>query len=126
MINPALAVHTLSGQGASTLRRDILVLPRVMGDIVGAKVPAQIWRLLILTTLGTFAVLAIGATYGDRLGQKTIFACLMLAASSASDFAGSFRLESREPFHPEAISAFQRSGLLPVSIRDLGQKGEQK
>ncbi|HEV8035735.1 biotin transporter BioY, partial [Yoonia sp.] len=52
-----------------------------------AKVKVPMWPVPI--TMGTFAVLTIGATYGPRLGLATIMGYMIIGALGFDVFAGS-------------------------------------
>ncbi|KQI72733.1 acetyl-CoA carboxylase [Loktanella sp. 5RATIMAR09] len=52
-----------------------------------AKIKVPMWPVPI--TMGTFAVLTIGATYGPRLGLATILGYLIIGALGFDVFAGS-------------------------------------
>ncbi len=54
-----------------------------------AKISVPLWPSPVPITLGTFAVLTIGAAYGPRLGLATVLAYLALGALGADVFAGS-------------------------------------
>ena len=54
---------------------------------VAAKIKVPMWPVPI--TMGTFAVLSIGAAYGARLGLVTIFGYMLIGALGFDVFAGS-------------------------------------
>ncbi|MFT5798019.1 MAG: biotin transport system substrate-specific component [Candidatus Azotimanducaceae bacterium] len=54
---------------------------------VAAKIKVPMWPVPI--TMGTFAVLSIGAAYGTRLGLVTIFGYMLIGALGFDVFAGS-------------------------------------
>jgi biotin transport system substrate-specific component len=54
---------------------------------VAAKIKLPMWPVPI--TMGTFAVLSIGAAYGARLGLATIFGYMLIGALGFDVFAGS-------------------------------------
>jgi len=56
---------------------------------VAAKVKVPMWPSPVPITFGTFAVLAIGASYGLRLGVVTVLGYLLIGAAGADVFAGS-------------------------------------
>jgi biotin transport system substrate-specific component len=64
---------------------------------VAAKIKVPMWPVPI--TMGTFAVLSIGAAYGARLGLVTIFGYMLIGALGFDVFAGS----SAEKFGLEYI-----------------------
>ncbi len=82
------AVWPAEGAGLWT-RRGILMVVGVIALALAAKVSVPLWPSPVPITLGTFAVLTIGAAYGPRLGFATIFAYLAVGASGFDVFAGS-------------------------------------
>ncbi len=56
---------------------------------VSAKVQVPVWPSPVPVTMGTFAVLGLGAAYGPRLGLATILGYMGLGALGADVFAGS-------------------------------------
>lgn len=56
---------------------------------LSAKIQLYIWPSPVPVTMGTFAVLALGAAYGPRLGLATILGYMGLGALGADVFAGS-------------------------------------
>jgi biotin transport system substrate-specific component len=56
---------------------------------VAAKIKLPIWPSPVPITMGTFAVLTIGAAYGARLGLVTILGYLLIGALGFDVFAGS-------------------------------------
>ncbi|EAR52233.1 bioY family protein [Oceanicola granulosus HTCC2516] len=75
------------------LRQAALVVAGVVFMIAMAKIRVPMWPVPI--TMGTFAVLTLGAAYGPRLGLVTILGYLLIGAlgfdvfaSSAADNAG--------------------------------------
>lgn len=64
-----------------------LVLVGVLVLAVAAKIKVPMWPVPI--TMGTFAVLTIGAAYGARLGLVTILAYMLVGAIGFDVFAGS-------------------------------------
>ena len=68
------------------VKRVVLVVAGVIALAVAAKIKVPMWPVPI--TMGTFAVLTIGAAYGARLGLITILGYLALGAMGASVFAG--------------------------------------
>lgn len=69
------------------LKRLILVVAGVLALAVAAKITIPMWPVPI--TMGTFAVLTIGAAYGPRLGLTTVLAYLAVGALGFDVFAGS-------------------------------------
>lgn len=70
-------------------KRAVLVVLGIVALTLAAKVAVPIWPSPVPITLGTFAVLTIGAAYGPRLGLTTILAYLALGALGWDVFAGS-------------------------------------
>lgn len=56
---------------------------------ISAKIQVPMWPSPVPVTMGTFAVLALGAAYGPRLGLMTILGYMGLGALGANVFAGS-------------------------------------
>jgi biotin transport system substrate-specific component len=71
------------------VRRAVLLVLGVLALAVSAKVSVPVWPSPVPITLGTFAVLTIGAAYGPRLGAATILAYLLVGALGFDVFAGS-------------------------------------
>ena len=72
---------------ALRIKQVVLVLVGVLVLAVAAKIKVPMWPVPI--TMGTFAVLTIGAAYGARLGLVTILAYMLLGAIGFDVFAGS-------------------------------------
>ncbi|MDP5086436.1 MAG: biotin transporter BioY [Yoonia sp.] len=78
------------GPSEGTALRVKQVLMVVLGIValsILAKVKIPMWPVPI--TMGTFAVLTIGATYGPRLGLATILGYMIIGALGFDVFAGS-------------------------------------
>ncbi len=87
---PVLAEVGSQSDGAARLARQAMfVALGVAALAVSAKVQVPMWPSPVPVTLGTFAVLSIGAAYGARLGLVTIGAYLLLGVLGADVFAGS-------------------------------------
>lgn len=85
---PVLAEIGMSGEGAMRLaRRAMLVAVGVALLTVSAKIQVPMWPVPI--TMGTLAVLRLGAAYGPGLGLVTILIYMGLGALGADVFAGS-------------------------------------
>ena len=69
------------------LKRLVLVAAGVLALAIAAKIKIPMWPVPI--TLGTFAILTIGAAYGPRLGLGTVLAYLAVGALGFDVFAGS-------------------------------------
>ena len=68
-------------------KQAVLVVVGVLLLAVAAKIKVPMWPVPI--TMGTFAVLTIGAAYGARLGLVTIMAYMLVGAIGFDVFAGS-------------------------------------
>lgn len=78
------------GPSEGTALRVKQVLMVVLGIValsILAKVKIPMWPVPV--TMGTFAVLTIGATYGPRLGLATILGYMIIGALGFDVFAGS-------------------------------------
>ena len=69
------------------IKQIVLVLAGVAVLAIAAKIRIPMWPVPM--TMGTFAVLTIGAAYGPRLGLTTILAYLAVGALGFNVFAGS-------------------------------------
>ncbi len=69
------------------IKRLALAVAGVLALTVAAKLKVPMWPVPI--TMGTFAVLAIGAAYGPALGLSTILAYLAVGAFGFDVFSGS-------------------------------------
>ena len=87
---PVLAEVGSRNDGAARLARQAMfVALGVAGLALAAKTQVPMWPSPVPITMGTFAVLAVGAAYGPRLGLVTIGAYMLLGALGADVFAGS-------------------------------------
>ncbi|WP_438991205.1 biotin transporter BioY [Lentibacter sp.] len=68
-------------------KRVVLVIAGVMALAISAKIAVPMWPVPI--TMGTFAVLALGAAYGPRLGLATIATYMLVGVMGFDVFAGS-------------------------------------
>ena len=87
---PVLAEVGTGDDGAARLARQAMFV--ALGIVlltVAAKTQVPMWPSPVPITLGTFAVLAIGAAYGPRLGLVTIGGYMILGLLGADVFAGS-------------------------------------
>jgi len=71
----------------TALRHAVLVVAGIAILAVSAKISVPMWPVPI--TMGTFAVLALGAAYGPRLGLATILGYMLVGALGFNVFAGS-------------------------------------
>ncbi|MEM6758205.1 MAG: biotin transporter BioY [Pseudomonadota bacterium] len=72
---------------ALRVKQVLLVLAGIVILAVAAKIKVPMWPVPI--TMGTFAVLTIGAAYGARLGLATILGYMIVGALGFDVFAGS-------------------------------------
>lgn len=70
----------------SALRHGALVVAGIAILAVSAKIAVPMWPVPI--TMGTFAVLALGAAYGPKLGLATIIGYMLVGALGFDVFAG--------------------------------------
>ena len=89
MATDRVLVETVGPRAGMALRlkQVALVVTGVALLTVAANIRVPMWPVPI--TMGTFAVLTLGAAYGPRLGLVTILAYLALGAAGADVFAGS-------------------------------------
>ena len=72
---------------ALRLKQVVLVVFGIIVLTVAAKIKVPMWPVPI--TMGTFAVLGLGAAYGPRLGLATIMGYMIIGALGFDVFAGS-------------------------------------
>ena len=82
----AEVILPLTGQ-AMRVKQIILVIAGIAALAVAAKI--KIPMIPVSMTMGTFAVLSIGAAYGIRLGLVTIIGYMLIGALGFDVFAGS-------------------------------------
>ncbi|MGV6839082.1 MAG: biotin transporter BioY [Planktomarina sp.] len=83
-----LAEAILPSEGQATLvKQAVLVVAGILALAIAAKIKVPMWPVPI--TMGTFAVLTIGAAYGPRLGLVTIMGYMIIGALGFDVFAGS-------------------------------------
>lgn len=75
--------------GALGIKRAVLVLAGIAALAIAAKIKVPLWPSPVPITMGTFAVLAIGAAYGPRLGLATILGYMLIGAFGFDVFASS-------------------------------------
>lgn len=86
--NPVLADVLGPREGtALRIKQVVLVVLGVVALAIAAKIKVPMWPVPI--TMGTFAVLSIGAAYGARLGLVTILGYMIVGALGFDVFAGS-------------------------------------
>lgn len=77
-----------ANEGAALRVKQVaLVVLGILALAVAAKIKVPMWPVPI--TMGTFAVLTIGAAYGPRLGLATILGYMIVGAVGFDVFAGS-------------------------------------
>ncbi|KUF09007.1 biotin transporter BioY [Pseudoponticoccus marisrubri] len=72
---------------ALRVKQALLVVLGIAALAVAAKIRVPMWPVPI--TMGTFAVLTVGAAYGPRLGLVTILGYMLVGALGFDVFAGS-------------------------------------
>ncbi|PIE10564.1 MAG: biotin transporter BioY [Rhodobacterales bacterium] len=89
VMNDAVLTETFGAQdGALKLAKQVaLVIAGIALLALAAKIKVPMWPVPI--TMGTFAVLGVGAAYGPRLGLVTILGYLAVGALGYDVFAGS-------------------------------------
>ncbi len=80
------AIGPQSG-AALRIKQAVLVVLGIVALAVAAKIKVPMWPVPI--TMGTFAMLSIGAAYGARLGFVTILGYMIVGALGFDVFAGS-------------------------------------
>lgn len=87
---PVLSEAVLPSDGAALwVKRAALVCFGIAALAVAAKIRVPLWPSPVPITLGTFAVLTIGAAYGPRLGLTTILGYMLIGAFGFDVFANS-------------------------------------
>ena len=75
-------------QGVARLTKQaLLIVAGIVALAIAAKIKVPMWPVPM--TMGTFAVLTIGAAYGMRLGLATIIAYMLVGALGFDVFANS-------------------------------------
>lgn len=74
---------------ALRIKQAALVILGIAALVFAAKIKVPMFPSPVPITLGTFAVLTIGATYGPRLGFATIFGYMIIGALGFDVFASS-------------------------------------
>ena len=88
MTNKVLAEAFGADEGmALRIKQAVLVIAGIALLAVAAKIKVPMWPVPI--TMGTFAVLGLGAAYGPRLGLVTILGYLIVGALGFDVFASS-------------------------------------
>lgn len=85
---PVLADLFGSNEGSALrVKQIVLVLAGIAVIAISAKIRIPMWPVPM--SMGTFAVLTIGAAYGPRLGLATVLGYLAVGALGFNVFAGS-------------------------------------
>lgn len=85
-----LAEALLPKEGAALrVKQVLLVVAGILVLAIAAKIKLMIPPSPVPVTMGTFAVLTIGAAYGPRLGFATILGYMIVGALGFDVFAGS-------------------------------------
>ncbi len=71
------------------IKRVVLIVLGIAVLAIAAKIKVPVWPSPVPVTMGTFAVLTIGAAYGPRLGLATVFGYLLIGALGFDVFANS-------------------------------------
>ncbi|MEN8838801.1 MAG: biotin transporter BioY, partial [Celeribacter marinus] len=88
MTDKVLAEAFGANEGTALRAKQVaLVVAGVMILAISAKIAVPMWPVPI--TMGTFAVLSLGAAYGPRLGLATIALYMLVGALGFDVFAGS-------------------------------------
>jgi len=74
---------------ALIIKRAALVVLGIAALAIAAKIKVPLWPSPVPITMGTFAVLTIGAAYGPRLGLATILGYMIVGAIGFDVFASS-------------------------------------
>ena len=85
-MTPNITLSNAVWNSNSALRNGALVAGGIALLALSAKIAVPMWPAPI--TMGTFAVLALGAAYGPRLGLATILGYMLLGALGFNVFAG--------------------------------------
>jgi biotin transport system substrate-specific component len=90
MTATVLSEHLWRAEGAARLvKQAALVVLGIAALAIAAKIKFPLPPSPVPVTLGTFAVLSIGAAYGPRLGLVTILGYMLVGALGFDVFAGS-------------------------------------
>ena len=71
------------------VKRAVLVIAGIVALAIAAKIRVPLWPSPVPITLGTFAVLSIGAAYGPALGLTTVLGYLLVGALGFDVFTSS-------------------------------------
>ncbi len=89
LANKSVLAEVFGAQEGTALRvkQAALVVAGILALAIAAKIKVPMWPVPV--TMGTFAVLTIGAAYGPRLGLATILGYMIVGAVGFDVFAGS-------------------------------------
>ena len=89
LANKSVLAEVFGAQEGTALRvkQAALVVAGILALAIAAKIKVPMWPVPI--TMGTFAVLTIGAAYGPRLGLATILGYMIVGAVGFDVFAAS-------------------------------------
>ncbi len=87
---PVLAETFWEAEGAALwVKRAVLVVLGIAALAISAKIKVPVWPSPVAISLGTFAVLTIGAAYGPRLGLATMLGWMLIGALGFDVFQNS-------------------------------------
>ncbi len=86
-MTPNMTLSTALWGSNSAIRHIALVVAGIAVLAISAKISVPMWPVPI--TMGTFAVLALGAAYGPKLGMATILGYMLIGALGFDVFSGS-------------------------------------
>ncbi len=90
MTDKVLSEEIWPAEGSALLvKRVVLVVLGIVALAIAAKIKIPLWPSPVPVTLGTFAVLTIGAAYGPRMGLTTILGYMLIGALGFDVFANS-------------------------------------
>jgi biotin transport system substrate-specific component len=90
MTDTVLSEEIWPAEGSALwVKRAVLVVLGIAALAIAAKIKVPMWPSPVPITLGTFAVLILGAAYGPRLGLVTIFGYMLIGAFGFDVFANS-------------------------------------
>ena len=88
--SPVLQETLWPAEGAGLwAKRAVLVVLGILALAIAAKVKVPVWPSPVAISLGTFAVLTIGAAYGPRLGLATMLGWMLVGALGFDVFQNS-------------------------------------
>jgi biotin transport system substrate-specific component len=88
--SPVLQETLWPAEGAALwVKRAALVILGIVALAIAAKVKVPVWPSPVAISLGTFAVLTIGAAYGPRLGLATMLGWMLVGALGFDVFQNS-------------------------------------